>query len=113
MDEAFAQGPDGYARDTVLAMGRWPFDPARITVPVDLWYGRQDTSPVHSPDRGRFLAERIPTATRHLLPDAAGSVLWTHAEAVLGALLRRLAPPGGRGPAGAAPGADRRRLSPS
>ncbi|MEU9580773.1 alpha/beta fold hydrolase [Streptomyces chilikensis] len=87
MDEAFSQGPAGYARDTVLAMGRWPFDPARIPVPVDLWYGQQDTSPVHSPDLGESLARMIPTATRHLLPAAGGSLLWTHAEAVLRTLL--------------------------
>ncbi|MEU5095895.1 alpha/beta hydrolase [Streptomyces sp. NPDC020996] len=87
MDEAFGQGPAGYARDTVLAMGRWPFDPAGIAVPVDLWYGQQDTSPVHSPDLGESLARMIPTATRHLLPAAGGSLLWTHADAVLRTLL--------------------------
>lgn len=47
--EGFAQGPGGYAHDVVLTMSRWPFDPAEITVPVDLWYGARDTSPVHSP----------------------------------------------------------------
>ncbi|MFF8099880.1 alpha/beta hydrolase [Streptomyces sp. NPDC016640] len=86
MDEAFSQGPAGYARDTVLAMGRWPFDPADIAVPVDLWYGQQDTSPVHSPDLGESLARVIPKATRHLLPAAAGALLWTHADAVLRSL---------------------------
>ncbi|MEU7282910.1 alpha/beta hydrolase [Streptomyces sp. NPDC045431] len=90
MDEAFSQGPAGYARDTVLAMARWPFDPAGIAVPVDLWYGEQDTSPVHSPDLGASLARMIPMATRHLLPAAAGSLLWTHTEAVLRTLLSRV-----------------------
>jgi pimeloyl-ACP methyl ester carboxylesterase len=88
LDEAFAQGPDGYARDTVLAMSRWPFDVTAITVPVGLWYGAQDTSPVHSPDHGASLAALIPTATRHLLPDAGGSLLWTHTAAVLDTLRR-------------------------
>ncbi len=87
MDEAFGRGPAGYARDTVLAMGRWPFDPAGIAVPVDLWYGRRDTSPVHSPDLGESLAATIPGATRHLLPTAGGSLLWTHAGTVLRTLL--------------------------
>ncbi|MFJ8312044.1 alpha/beta fold hydrolase [Streptomyces sp. NPDC094147] len=87
MDEAFSQSPAGYARDTVLAMDRWPFDPADIAVPADLWYGQQDTSPVHSPDLGESLAQMIPTATRHLLPAVAGSLLWTHAEAVLRTLV--------------------------
>ncbi|MFE7625266.1 alpha/beta fold hydrolase [Streptomyces sp. NPDC057509] len=87
MDEAFDQGPAGYARDTILAMSPWPFDPTDITVPVDLWYGRQDTSPVHSPDLGASLTRMIPTATRHLLPTVGGSLLWTHAEDVLHTLL--------------------------
>lgn len=34
VDEGFVQGPDGYARDTLLAMQRWPFDPAEIRQPV-------------------------------------------------------------------------------
>lgn len=85
--EAFAQGPAGYARDTVLAMSRWPFDPARITVPVHLWYGEYDTSPVHSPDQGGSLARVMPGATRYLIPDAAGSLLWTHAEEILTTLV--------------------------
>lgn len=99
--EGLSQGPAGYARDTVLAMGAWPFDPADITVPVDLWYGAQDTSPVHSPDFGASLARRIPTAHLHLLPDAGGALLWTHAGDVLRSLLKRTrgeAPESGRGP---------------
>ncbi|WP_245928679.1 alpha/beta fold hydrolase [Murinocardiopsis flavida] len=87
--EGFAQGPEGYARDTVLAMGRWPFDPARIAVPVDLWYGALDTA--HSPDNGAALAGRIPGALRHVIPGAGGSLLWTHSEDILRTLLARAA----------------------
>jgi pimeloyl-ACP methyl ester carboxylesterase/adenylate kinase family enzyme len=94
IDEAFAQGAEGYARDTLLAMSRWPFDPARVAVPVDLWYGALDTSPVHSPDHGAALAARLPAARRHVVPDAGGAVLWTHARDILQALAAR--PPGGR-----------------
>jgi pimeloyl-ACP methyl ester carboxylesterase len=84
MAEAFQQGPAGYARDTVLAMGRWPFDLGSITVPVDLWYGELDRS--HSPDQGATLARRIPGARRHLVPGIGGAVLWTHAGDILRAL---------------------------
>lgn len=87
LEEGFSQGAAGYARDTILAMSPWPFDLARIEVPVDLWYGALDTSPVHSPDFGRSLAARIPTAQWHLLPDAGGALLWTHAERILRSLL--------------------------
>ncbi|MGK5520139.1 alpha/beta fold hydrolase [Micromonospora sp. URMC 107] len=85
--EGFAQGPAGYARDTVLAMRRWSFDLAQITVPVDLWYGEQDTS--HSPDNGATLAARIPGAVRHLVPEIGGAVLWTRAEPILRCLVGR------------------------
>lgn len=81
MAEAFRQGPAGYARDTVLAMGRWPFDLGRIAVPVSLWYGELDLG--HSPDQGESLASRIPGARRHLVPEAGGAVLWTHAHEIL------------------------------
>ncbi|PRX98901.1 pimeloyl-ACP methyl ester carboxylesterase [Allonocardiopsis opalescens] len=87
--EGFAQGPGGYARDLALCFGRWPMDLGAIGVPVDLWYGALDTSPVHSPDHGAALAARIPAARRHLLPDAGGSLLWTHSDRVLAALLER------------------------
>lgn len=84
--EGFAQGPAGYARDTILTMSRWPFDPAQIAVPVDLWYGREDTSPTHAPDFGATLARRIPGARHHLLPAGSG-LLWTHARAILASLV--------------------------
>ncbi|WP_218105590.1 alpha/beta fold hydrolase [Streptomyces sp. Ncost-T10-10d] len=89
LDEAFAQGATGYARDTVLAMGHWGIELSDIAVPVDLWYGEKDTG--HSPDQGAELASRIPGAVRHLVPEAGGAVLWTHAEQVLSTLLERAA----------------------
>ncbi|MFE3905235.1 alpha/beta fold hydrolase [Streptomyces sp. NPDC059153] len=89
LDEAFAQGADGYARDTVLAMGHWGIELSDIAVSVDLWYGEKDTG--HSPDQGAELASRIPGAVRHLVPEAGGAVLWTHAEQVLSTLLERAA----------------------
>ena len=85
LDEGFAQGAAGYARDTLLAMGRWPFTLGEIDVPVDLWYGEHDTS--HSPDNGALLATRIPTAQRTVVPGIGGALLWTHAEPVLTSLL--------------------------
>src|SRR3954454_19599566 len=40
--EGFAQGPEGYVRDTLLAMSRWPIPLAHIGIPVDVWYGEED-----------------------------------------------------------------------
>lgn len=85
--EGFAQGAAGYARDTLLAMSRWPFDLGAVRVRVDLWYGAHDASPVHSPDGGRLLASRLPEAHHRLLPDAGGALPWTHGAAILEALL--------------------------
>ncbi|MEU7159145.1 alpha/beta fold hydrolase [Streptomyces chrestomyceticus] len=92
LDEAFAQGAAGYARDTVLAMGRWPIALDKIRVPVDIWYGEQDIS--HSPDHGALLAARMPGARRHVVPGAGGALLWTHARPVLTTLVERT--PAGR-----------------
>ncbi len=93
LDEGFAQGSAGYARDTLLTMSRWPFDPAAIHVPVDLWYGALDTSPVHSPDHGETLARRIPSARHHVLPHVGAALLWTHTENILESLLTRAGSP--------------------
>ncbi len=87
VDEAFAQGPNGFARDALLAMQRWPFDAAAIRVPVHLWYGALDGSPFHSPDHGATLARRIPGASRTVIDGAAGAILWTHGAEILSALL--------------------------
>ncbi|GAA2458368.1 alpha/beta hydrolase [Streptomyces glaucus] len=83
--EGFAQGAEGYARDTVLAMGRWNIDLPSISVPVDVWYGAQDFS--HSPDQGEGLAARIPGAVRHVVPGIGGALLWTKSHRILRVLL--------------------------
>ena len=87
VDEAFVRGPDGFARDGLLAMQPWPFDPAGIKVAVHLWYGSLDTSPFHSPDHGATLVRRIPGAKRTIIEGGGGSILWTHGAEILAALL--------------------------
>ena len=87
LDEGFVQGAHGFARDTLLAMQRWPFEPAEIRVPVHLWYGRFDGSPFHSVDRGASLAHRIPGAACTVIEGAGGAILWTHGAEILAALL--------------------------
>ncbi|MBN6033397.1 alpha/beta fold hydrolase [Amycolatopsis sp. 195334CR] len=87
--DGFRRGGAGYARDLVLALRPWPFAVEDIRVPVTLFYGAHDTSPVHSPDLGESLARRIPGATRHLVPDGGGSILWTHTPQILDAVIER------------------------
>ncbi|HEY9625420.1 MAG TPA: hypothetical protein V6C78_34190 [Crinalium sp.] len=79
----FSQGAGGYTRDLVNAMSAWSFALEDITVPVDLWYGGLDTSPVHSPDFCVPLAARLPQATHILDPDEGGSILWTRSRDIL------------------------------
>jgi pimeloyl-ACP methyl ester carboxylesterase len=79
----FARGAAGYARDTVLALSPWPFRVDDVGVPARLWYGLEDTSPVHSPDFGRTLAGRLRDCRRREIPGAGSAILWTHADAIL------------------------------
>lgn len=83
LQEGFSQGAEGYARDLVNAMSAWSFVLENITIPVDLWYGGLDTSPVHSPDFGVTLASRLTQTTHILDPDEGGSILWTRSHDIL------------------------------
>ncbi len=85
--EGFAQGNTGYVRDTLLALGPWPFDVAEMPVPVTLWYGEKDTSPVHSPDFGLSLSRRLPQSRRVVDPDCGSAILWRRADEILTDLL--------------------------
>lgn len=87
LQEGFSQGAAAYARDLVNAMARWPFSLEEIAVPVSLWYGRADTSTVHSPDFGSTLAKRLPNASLHVFESEGGSLLWTRSREILEHLL--------------------------
>ena len=83
LQEGFSQGAGGYARDLVNAVSAWSFALEDITIPVDLWYGGLDTSPVHSPDSGVTLTARLPQATHILDPNEGSSILWTQSRDIL------------------------------
>lgn len=85
--EGFASGAGGYARDLVIALNPWPFTPEQTSVPIDLWYGALDTSPVHSPDFGSTLSARLPNASLHVVNDEGSAVLWSRAREILETLL--------------------------
>lgn len=89
LNEGFSQGGGGYTRDLVNTWSPWPFRLEELRVPVDVWYGRQDTSPVHSPDFGTTMIARLPNA-RHFVDDEQGSsILWTSGRQILAELLTR------------------------
>lgn len=83
LEDGFRQGGEGYALDLAATWRPWPFRLEEIRVPVSLWYGALDASPVHSPDFGARLAERLPNAERTVFEDQGGAIAWTRAEAVL------------------------------
>ncbi|MBD3887161.1 alpha/beta hydrolase [Phormidium tenue FACHB-886] len=83
LQEGFAQGAEGYARDLVNAVSPWLFAVEDIKIPVDLWYGSLDTSTVHSPDFGETMASRLPNATHTIDPNEGGSILWTRSRDIL------------------------------
>ena len=83
LEKGFVQGAKGYALDTLAALGPWGFDLCGVTCPVALWYGGKDTSPVHSPDFGRSLANRLPNAYRRFLAEEGGALLWTRSRDIL------------------------------
>lgn len=87
LDEGFRQGTSGYARDTRLAMAPWPFRLEEISCPVDLWYGKLDTSPVHSPDFGSTLNKRLLKSRLHQIENEGSSILWTKSREILSSLL--------------------------
>lgn len=87
LEDGFSQGTKGYARDLILALTNWGFEVETLRLPIDLWYGRLDTSPVHSPDLGVSLANRLPQATLHILDDEGGSLLWTRSHEILETLI--------------------------
>lgn len=89
LDAGFSQGSAGYVRDLLIAAGRWPFLAEDITVPVDLWYGLGDASPVHSPDFGETLSRRLPRAKLHQAEGEGGRILWTRGADILRVLVSR------------------------
>lgn len=86
LNEGFAQGAQGYARDLVNTFSSWPVKLEDITVPVALWYGGLDTSAVHSPDFGATLAVRLANASHTVDSQEGGSILWTKSWDILAEL---------------------------
>jgi pimeloyl-ACP methyl ester carboxylesterase len=76
---------EGYAHDLViLFVSPWGFAPEEISVPTLIWHGDRD--PAVPLDIARFFARTIPNSTLEVLPGEGHLILWSHAEAILGAL---------------------------
>lgn len=91
---AMDDGPAPLIDDDLAYVGEWGFDPSEVRVPVRLAHGADDRMVPAS--HTRWLAERIPQAELHILPEAGHvSVLVDDGEAALEWIVRvmREAPP--------------------
>jgi len=67
MHDALKNGTDGWRDDDLAFVRPWGFELERLAVPVSVWQGGQDLMvPQH---HAPWLAERIPSAELHLLPE--------------------------------------------
>jgi len=83
-EEAFRQGSRWAAAEVRLSSRPWGFDLGDIAVPVDVWQGEADEGV--TPAVGRWLAQTIPGARLHMVPDAGHFWVIHHMDEVLLAL---------------------------
>jgi Predicted hydrolases or acyltransferases (alpha/beta hydrolase superfamily) len=89
LEEGFSKGAEGYSNDLLNTWSPWPFQLEDLRVPVDVWYGKQDTSPVHSPDFGATMISRLHDGRYFLEEESGSSILWTSGRRILAELLTR------------------------
>ena len=63
VQEALRHGPRGVTHDYALEARPWGLDLSRVSMPVDVWHGQEDT--VVSPAQSRILADAFPAADLH------------------------------------------------
>ena len=85
--EVYRQGPDGMVRDMALYAEPWGFDPAAITVDVQIWQGDADTNVPLA--MAKWWARTIDGARLHVLPGEGHFMFVAHIREILSELLER------------------------
>lgn len=83
--EAFRQGGRGVTHDYTLEARSWNIPLDQIQVPIHIWHGEDDR--LVSPQASRILAEALPGATTHLVPEAGHLMIADHAGDILQSVL--------------------------
>ena len=82
--EALRPGWRGAARDDVIENKDWGFDPAQISVRIDIWHGTEDVNvPCHA---GRYLHDTIPHNRATFVPGEGHFLLMVRWGEILAAL---------------------------
>jgi pimeloyl-ACP methyl ester carboxylesterase len=80
--EMMRTGTRGMVWDAALTARPWGFALKDISVPVEIWYGGQDTNA--PPQMGKYLSEHIPQSTVHFEPEEGHfSIIVNHFEAMI------------------------------
>lgn len=74
--EMMRTGTRGMAWDAALTARSWGFALQDVAVPVEVWYGGQDTNA--PPQMGKYLSEQIPRSTVHYEPEEGHFSLIVH-----------------------------------
>lgn len=86
--EAFRQGGRGAASELILLARTWPFQLARIEIPLELWHGRKDATVPFG--HAEHLASRLAAVTcRYFTDEGHFSLPLDHAGAILESLRNR------------------------
>ncbi|WP_329133306.1 alpha/beta hydrolase [Streptomyces sp. NBC_01476] len=87
--EAVAGGVAGWRDDDLAFIGDWGFDLGALKTPVSVWQGAEDRMVPYA--HGRWLADRLPTATAHLKATEGHLSLMLNAfDAIVADLARHL-----------------------
>ncbi|MEO7263043.1 MAG: alpha/beta hydrolase [Jatrophihabitantaceae bacterium] len=87
MRRAVQAGIAGWRDDDLAFVQDWGFDLAAVTVPVDIWQGRQDRMVPF--EHGQWLAAEVPTAQGHLFATEGHLSIASQLPGLLAELLRR------------------------